>query len=1228
MMSHRTLGGRVRCSFALTMVTAVFAILPSSAGATVAESPSLRLTQYTTPTEVHPGAPYNEVQEVTVHATGGTFTLTKSDWLGPCGAKTTGELPYNATVAEVQEAFDGLCGSGRFVISGVPGAYTVEYIGESAGLRRALLTPDDSALVDGAGKGIVTVVEKREGQGHPIVVLTTTNVGGATTSGPITLEATVPAGLTVEEAYGYDAYNSPIAFNGKPLAPFSPYAATCSPGPKTVCTYTGSMMPGDMLVVSLVTSASNTVANGELVNATVSGGGGGEANLSDPLLVGTAHAPYGPAPGSVMAAVSSSQAGAHANVTTQFALSNSSSKTATKFPRDVRFDLPPGLVGSAKSMPQCEMHRVTIMLQESPSEYCPRDTMVGMAAITFPYKGGPEANPLLYSVTMPIYNVRPAPGEPAAFAFNALFSAVRLDTSVLSDGDYGVRVTAGGLTEEGETLRASITVWGVPAQHSGEGPGFGLGGGVSFGSPNPGQSERPLLTNPQQCAQPLVATMGTDPWDAPGTFESAAAPMGTLVGCLKVPFGSSFSFLPDTLEAGTPAGYTFDLNVPQNEDVGALATSSVREVHLTLPEGVVVNPSAAWGLKACSDLQFYGPGHPSQRPAFPNACPREAKVGEVEVETPDLEQPLKGDVLLGTPECDPCSPADAASGKMVRLFVQLQSQGESGIVVKLEGHALIDQSTGRITTVFKETPQLPFNHMRFVLEGGPRAVLANPRKCGSVKAVGDLNPWNSLLAIGEEGLVGDSTPSYEFEIDQNCFGSQFNPSFVAGSPNIQSGAYTPFTLSFGRSDNDEFLAGIKQTMPPGLLGNLSNVPLCKEPEAAQGTCGSGSAIGHVQVLTGPGADPFLVSGGQVFLTEGYEGAPYGLSIVVPAVAGPYTLSGTTGKGTVVVRAKIEVDPLTAALTVTSDPLPTVLDGIPLQLKAVNVTIDKPDFTFNPTSCAKMAIGATLSSSEGMGASKSSSFQVTNCASLDFKPSFSASTNGKTSRRDGASLTVKLSYPKAAFGSQANIRSVKVDLPRQLPSFLETLQHACPDSTFNQNPAACPAGSLVGSATATTPILPVQLVGPAYFVSHGGAKFPELVIVLSGYGTTVYLHGETFIKNGITSSTFRTIPDVPVESFQLTLPQGPNHALAANGNLCALTRVVTRRTRVRVKRHGRTRVTTRKVHKRIAAGLVMPTAFTAQNGMVIHQNTHIAVTGCAKHKPHRTHHNKHKHHKKK
>jgi hypothetical protein len=286
-----------------------------------------------------------------------------------------------------------------------------------------------------------------------------------------------------------------------------------------------------------------------------------------------------------------------------------------------------------------------------------------------------------------------------------------------------------------------------------------------------------------------------------------------------------------------------------------------------------------------------------------------------------------------------------------------------------------------------------------------------------------------------------------------------------------------------------------------------------------------------------------------------------------------------------VRAKIEVDPTTAALTITSDTsgpyrIPTILDGIPLQIKHVNVMINRPEFTFNPTNCEKMAITGNLTSSEGAVDSLSVPFQVTNCATLSFEPQFRVSTSAHTSRSTGASLHVKLTYPNVPYDKRSNVAKVRVELPKQLPSRLTTLQKACPDSVFNVNPANCPAASKIGEATATTPVIPEDFRGPAYFVSHGGVKFPELIIALHGYALTVDLHGETFIsKAGVTSTTFNSVPDVPIGTFELILPSGPDSALAANGDLCA-------------------------------SKLVMPTTFSAQNGSLIKQNTPISVQGCA------------------
>jgi hypothetical protein len=354
--------------------------------------------------------------------------------------------------------------------------------------------------------------------------------------------------------------------------------------------------------------------------------------------------------------------------------------------------------------------------------------------------------------------------------------------------------------------------------------------------------------------------------------------------------------------------------------------------------------------------------------------------------------------------------------------------------------------------------------------------------------------------------------------------------------------------------------------------------------------------------------------GNVYITGSYKGAPYGLSIANPAEAGPFDLEKGTACDCIVVRAKIEVDPITAQLTITSDPLPTTIKGIPLLLQHVQVAIDRPGFTFNPTSCNRMSIEGEMASSEGAAAPVSTPFQVTNCGALGFKPSFTVSTSGRTSRRNGASLQVKIAYPKGSMTSEANIHSVKVELPKKLPSRLQTLHEACLYTVFNANPANCPAASRVGFAKAVTPLLPVPLTGPAYFVSYGGAKFPELVIVLQGYGVTIDLHGETFIneKTSVTTSTFKTAPDQPIESFEITLPEGSHSALAANGNLCANTRVVTVKHRVTITTHGHRHTVMRRTRKRVAAPLLMPTIITAQDGAVIHQDTHVAVGGCTVH----------------
>ncbi|HEV2999012.1 MAG TPA: hypothetical protein VGX16_07880, partial [Solirubrobacteraceae bacterium] len=399
----------------------------------------------------------------------------------------------------------------------------------------------------------------------------------------------------------------------------------------------------------------------------------------------------------------------------------------------------------------------------------------------------------------------------------------------------------------------------------------------------------------------------------------------------------------------------------------------------------------------------------------------------------------------------------------------------------------------------------------------------------------------------------------------------------AGTNAIQAGAYAPFAFTLTRDDPQQEYGRIEARLPPGLLPIISGIPLCAEPLIASGTCGAQSLIGHVLASIGPGPHPFYLPG-SVYITGPYEGEPYGLVVVVPAIAGPFNL------GTIVVRAGVGIDPTDAHLRISSQPLPRIVDGIPLQVKTVSISIDRPDFMFNPTGCGAKGVGGTIGSAEGLSADVSSPFQVSGCAALGFAPKLKVSTAGHTSRGNGASLRIRLltkGGPSANPNGpiEANMRRFEVNLPRLLPARLTTLQQACPEALFEQNPAACPHGSDVGFAKAATPILATPLQGPVYLVSHGGQKYPELVAVLQGAGVTLEVGGRTEIRSGVTYSRFESIPDAPLKSFELTLPQGPHSALSANA-----TRLCGRR-------------------------LTMPTLIEGQNGALIKETTRIAITGC-------------------
>jgi hypothetical protein len=856
-------------------------------------------------------------------------------------------------------------------------------------------------------------------------------------------------------------------------------------------------------------------------------------------------------------------------------------------------NLPPGLVGEPSAVPECSREQFDVGSESGGG--CPADTMIGEDIATIQAGGG----------RFDVYNLVPPPGVAAEFAFDFSGTHTFLDARVRSGGDYGI--TEHTNIPQLKVLQNTITIWGIPGEHPQNGSG----------------STRPLLTLPTSCGgeAPLFTQEMLGTWQNP----NATAPVASfkwhnnenvpvaITGCEKLThFNPSISLAPDTSYSDTPAGLTATVTVPQGLNPDGLATPGLKETTVVLPPGVAINPGQATGLQACQpgignghdDVPVEGSGENGELEKYdgPPECPAASKIGTAEISTPLLAHPLKGNVYI--------LPNDPPNLQMI-----VAASGE-GVNLKLLGEVELNGQTGQLTATFKGTrqdpgtPDAPFNEFVLSFSGGAQAALVTPPTCGIYSSTAVFTPWSSPFtasALSESNFQIASGPGGTGSCTAPL---PFTPTLTAGSTTDQAGGYTDFTMLLQRPDGQQRIEKLQFKTPPGLLGMIAKVPLCPSAQAAAGTCSAASQIGHTVVGAGPGSYPlFIPEAGQppapIYLTEGYGGAPYGLSIVVPIHAGPFTLQ------TQVVRASIEVDPHTAQLTITTgvgvDSIPQIVDGIPTDLRSIDAVIDRPGFMFNPTNCNPTAFTGTATSSEGATAPLSYRFQVGSCQALKFKPDFKVSTSGHTSKKDGASLAARIVYPTTPLGanqasSQANIQSVKVDLPKQLPSRLTTLQKACTAAQFEANPAGCPAASLVGHATAITPVLPVPLTGPAYFVSHGGEAFPSLIVVLQGYGVTVDLVGTTFIsKKGITSSTFKQVPDVPISSFELVLPEGPYSALATN---------------LPAKDH----------YSFCGQKLAMPTAFTAQNGAVIHQSTPVRVIGCPptrKKAKKKTGHGKHK-----
>ncbi len=946
--------------------------------------------------------------------------------------------------------------------------------------------------------------------------------------------------------------------------------------------------------------------------------------------------PFEIVPGSFGFVPSTLQAGAHADWVTTLNFAHDENEATYGDAKDVVVNIPAGFDASDTAVPTCTNAQLLKYSTNIPAlPDCPVASQIGQLEVILDVSSGQAGADGPERVTVPVYNMEvTSPGVTAELGYRTSLYLGFLKIHV-RPGDLGLTPETFDIPPIGEVHQVKVTIWGVPAArehdrargemcaHFLSESGSGCFNEFPGGEEPAGVSPRPLLSNPTSCGS-FEATLAADSWEEQFSGEMALWPqasssVGPITGCERLPFEPRITVQPSTRSAESPTGLEVSELIPQSwEDPNVLTTSYLKDTTVTLPEGMTANPSLAAGLGACTPQQYAAETAASAPGA---GCPEESKIGSIDIETPLLSEHIDGAVYIAKPYENPF-------GSLLALYV-VAKDPLKGVIVKVAGKITPNPITGRLVTTFENTPQQPFSRFTLKFRPGATAPLASPPLCGTYTTTGQLTPWSAPL---EPVSVSSS-----FQVTQGVHEGPcpsggvppFHPQIITGTQNNAAGTYSPFYLRIVREDGEQEFTRFSTTMPPGLTGNLTGIPFCPDSaieaaksvtgaqEEANPSCPAASELGHTIVGAGVGSQ-LAQTPGSLYLAGPYHGAPLSLVSITSATVGPFDL------GTVVIRFALNINPITAQVEVDasgSDPIPHIIRGIVVHVRDIRAYIDRPNFIINPTSCDPMTVANVVT---GAGADftnpadedpvpLSSPFQAADCSSLQFAPKFTVSTSGKTSKANGASLSVKLAYPNTPQGTQANIHQVKVELPVQLPSRLTTLQKACTKAQFDANPAGCPAASVVGHARAITPILPVPLEGPAYFVSNGGEAFPNLIVVLHGYGVTIDLVGDTFIsKRGITSSTFKTVPDQPVQSFELTLPQGPFSALTANGNLCALTRTVLVKKKLTLRsKNGHKRTVTRRVKQVLPASLSMPTEFVAQNGVTIHQSTPVSVTGCPK-----------------
>jgi hypothetical protein len=1010
------------------------------------------------------------------------------------------------------------------------------------------------------------------------VFVRVTNSGDAPTGGPVAATLVLPAGLELRYRTG----------NG------CPSVQSVNAGVPFTCTTPNPLAPGDsadLMQASLIVAAD--AASELTTSVTASAAGVSDVTAEDhiPVIDRRPFAVYDFSARSLdSGGDDDTVAGGHPyEATTSFAfptwrgdISNAAVgpygfDATVEDVRNIWVQLPPGFVGAASAAARCPLSELAKVVPQ-----CPPSSQVG----TLTLLGGGYDSP------QRLYNMAPEQGYPAEFAFKLSNQAIVSYPQLRPrGGGYGLNITVPGASR----LRIrgiTATLWGVPSQH----PGL-------FGSPAAGGPSIPFLSNQSDCldAQPITKIY-VDSWQHParmlsdGTpdltdpnWKSSSTPAPPVTGCdapaLADQFKPSISAgpSPDTgsTEADTPSGYRVDLTFPQSNDPTDPDTvfdpsvpqaPQLKDATVTLPAGVAVSPSAADGLDGCSDV----PGDDQVRleSISPVTCPESSKIGSVVATSPLLAshdpetdevtgaEPLDGDVFLIKPHPGDLDPSGEQDGKF-RLLIQLNSE-RYGLNAKLPGIVTADKASGRLVARFTDNPQLPVKHLSLTFKAGDRAPLVNPTTCGAATTTGVFTPW-SRGGTRSDGVVvpgtPDATSNSSFDVSWDGKGAgcpsalPFGPAMTTGTASNLAGGSSPFTLDLTREDRTDVFKNVSVTLPRGLLAAVKDVPLCSDADANAGSCPVGSRVGSATVAAGSGASPFYLRDQPVSLTGPYKSAPYGLAIAVHAVAGPFDL------GTVVVRQALNIDPDDAHVTVVSDPLPTMRDGVPLRVRRINVTVDRPGFMRSPTSCASKAIGASVGSLGGQTVNLSSPFGVDGCSKLPFAPKLAMRLTGSKETKVGGHPGIEALVTQRP--GEAAIKSAEVTLPLSLALDPD---HAASENLCEYTDGLadrCPQKSVIGTATAVSPLLKAPLTGKVFFVKgvrtdpKSGRQIrtlPTLLLELRGEVSLNLRATSSVPDNKHLVSTFSMIPDAPISSFQLKLDRGENGILVVTdgANVCAET----------------------------------------------------------------------------